>query len=94
VERITATFDAATAAAMRRVAGARGVSAFLQEAARERLARLEVLELLDELDAKHGAPSAAVMAEVDREAEKVFGARKTSRADARPPKRARARGRV
>jgi hypothetical protein len=94
MERITATFDATTAAAMRRVAGSRGVSAFLQEAARERLARLEVLELLDELDAKHGAPSAAVMAEVDREAERVFGSRKASPSGARPAKRGRPRTRV
>jgi hypothetical protein len=86
MERITATFDAATVAAIRRVAGKRGVSAFLQEAARERLARLEVLELLDELDEKHGAPSPAVMAEVDREAERVFGPLKLSRASARPAK--------
>lgn len=94
MERITATFDAATVAAMRRVAGKRGVSAFLQEAARERLARLELLELLDELDADHGAPSAAVMAEVDREAEKVFGSPKASPAKAPPPKHARRRRRA
>ena len=94
MERITATFDAATVAAMRRVAGKRGVSAFLQEAARERLARLEVLELLDELDSKHGAPSNAVMAEVDREAVRVFGPPKASPANARPPNHARRRRRV
>ena len=73
MERITATFDAKTAAAMRRVAGKRGVSAFLQEAARERLARLELIQLLDHLDAKYGAPTADVIAEVDEEAEKIFG---------------------
>lgn len=75
MERITATFDAETVAAMRRIAGKRGVSAFLQEAARDRLARLELLELLDELDAKHGAPTTDVVAAVDREAERIFGGR-------------------
>ena len=89
MERITATFDAETVAAMRRVAGKRGVSAFLQEAARERLARLELLDLLDDLDAKHGAPSAAVIAEVDREAERIFGRRKVApnHAKSRKPSR-------
>lgn len=73
MERITATFDARTAAAIRRAAGTRGVSAFLQEAARERLARLELLEMLDDLDARYGAPDPGVVREVDREAEAIFG---------------------
>jgi hypothetical protein len=72
MERITATFDEETISAIRRVAGARGVSAFLQIAARERLARLRLLELVDELDEKHGKPSDAVRAEVDADARKVF----------------------
>lgn len=72
MERITATFDEATLAAIRRVAGPRGVSRFLQAAARERLQRLKLLELLDELDAEHGPPSAAVRAEVARDARRVF----------------------
>lgn len=79
MERITATFDRETARAMRRVAGKRGVSAFLQEAARERLARLELLELLDDLDARYGAPTTDVIEEVDREAERIFGARTVKR---------------
>ena len=57
MERVTATIDEETLIAIRRVAGRRGVSAFLQIAARERLARLRILSLLDELDSAHGAPS-------------------------------------
>ena len=72
MERVTATFDEETVSAIRRIAGRRGVSAFLQVAARERLARLQLLGLLDELDQKHGAPSAAVRAEVDSEARRIF----------------------
>jgi hypothetical protein len=72
MERVTATFEKKTLAAIRRVAGRRGVSAFLQKAAQERLARLEMLNLLDELDARHGAPSDAVRAEVDAEARRFF----------------------
>ncbi len=72
MERVTATLDRDTIAAIRRVAGPRGVSAFLQVAARERLARLRVLELLDELDEKHGAPSEAVRRAVHADARRVF----------------------
>jgi len=72
VERITATIDERTLAQIRRVAGPRGVSSFLATAAKERLARLELLGLLDQLDAKHGAPSTAVRAEVARDARRIF----------------------
>jgi len=72
VERVTATIDEHTLAQIRRAAGARGVSSFLATAAKERLARLELLGLLDDLDAKHGAPSAAVRTEVARDARRIF----------------------
>lgn len=72
MERVTATFDAQTLARIRRVAGPRGVSSFLNEAAREHLARLKLRGLLDDLDAKHGEVPASVSARVDREARKIF----------------------
>jgi hypothetical protein len=75
MERVTASIDGATLAAIREVAGPRGVSAFLQTAARERLVRLRLLGLLDELDAKHGAPSAQVKRLVAADAARVFGRR-------------------
>jgi hypothetical protein len=72
MERVTATMDDETLAAIREVAGPRGVSAFLQTAARERLARLRILGLLDELDSRHGKPSAAVRRRVAADARRVF----------------------
>jgi len=75
MERVTATLDEQTLAKIRHVAGPRGVSSFLNEAAREHLARLELRGLLDELDAKHGAAPAAVRAEIARDARQVFRAR-------------------
>jgi hypothetical protein len=75
VERVTATIDEQTLAAIRRLAGPRGVSAFLEAAARERLARLRLLGLVDELDAKYGAPSPAVRRQVARQAKRIFGSR-------------------
>jgi hypothetical protein len=58
------------------MAGKRGVSAFLQVAARERLARLRLLGLLDELDERHGAPCEAVRAEVAADARRIFRKRR------------------
>jgi hypothetical protein len=75
MERVTASIDSETLAAIRDVAGPRGVSAFLQTAARERLVRLRLLGLLDELDAKHGVPSARVKRAVAADAARVFGHR-------------------
>jgi hypothetical protein len=75
MERVTATLDDQTLAKVRRVAGPRGVSSFLNGAARECLARFELRGLLDELDAKHGAAPAAVRTEVARDARRIFRAR-------------------
>ena len=72
MERVTATFDRGTMAKIRRIAGPRGVSSFLNLAARERLARLELLGLLDELDAKYGKPPASLRNEIARDARKIF----------------------
>jgi hypothetical protein len=72
MERVTATLEAETLKKIRRVAGPRGVSRFLSIAARERLARLELLGLLDELDARHGPPDRAVRDGVDRDARRIF----------------------
>jgi hypothetical protein len=72
MERVTATIDGETLTAIREIAGPRGVSAFLQAAARERVARLRVLGLLDELDARYGKPTKAVERSVAREARRLF----------------------
>lgn len=88
MERVTATIDKETLSAIRRIAGKRGVSGFLQLAARERLARLRLLTLLDELDAEHGAPSAEVKAEIDADGRRIFGRVATA-----SPRQAKARRR-
>lgn len=72
MERVTATIDDRTMAEIRRVAGPRGVSSFLATAARERLSRLALLGLLDELDARHGSASPAVRTEIARDARRIF----------------------
>lgn len=72
MERVTASIDGETLDAIREIAGPRGVSAFLQTAARERLARLRLLGLLDELDAKHGAPPAKMKKAIAADAARVF----------------------
>lgn len=72
MERVTATLESETVKRIRRVAGPRGVSRFLDLAARERLARLELLGLLDDLDARHGRIDPAITAEVDRDARRIF----------------------
>ena len=76
MERVTATFDQQTLRAIRRVAGKRGVSRFLQVAARERLARLEVLALLDDMDTKYGPVPDEVMNEVAADAARIFKPKK------------------
>jgi hypothetical protein len=72
VKRVTATLDKETLAQIRRVAGPRGVSNFLNQAARERLARMEFRGLLDALDAKHGPVPSEVHAEVARTAKRIL----------------------
>jgi len=72
MERVTANIDGEMLAAIREVAGPRGVSAFLQTAARERLARLRILGLLDEFDTRYGRPSAALQRGVARDAKRLF----------------------
>lgn len=71
-ERVTATYDAELIAAVRQLVGARQVSAFLNEAVREKLAKIRLLQLIDELDAKYGAPTPAEMAAVSAEAEELL----------------------
>jgi hypothetical protein len=72
MRRVTAVLEAETLKQIRRVAGPRGVSRFLSIAASERLARLELLGLLDQLDAKHGPPDRAVKLDIARDARRIF----------------------
>ena len=70
--RVTASIDDETLRAIREIVGPRGVSAFLRVAARERLMRLRVLGLLDELDEKHGAPGSKVKRAVAADAARLL----------------------
>ncbi len=56
-------------------AGPRSVSSFLNEAARERLARLELRGLPDELDARYGAGAGGRSRGDCRDARRIFCAR-------------------
>jgi hypothetical protein len=73
VERITITIDKRTLAAIKRVAGPRGVSSFLSKLAKERLAHLDAIAYLDELDEKYGKPDPKLVREIDRDMRKIFG---------------------
>ena len=70
---MTITIDKATLARIRQIAGARGVSKFIADAARDRAGQSEILALLDELDEKYGRVPLHVLAKTDREMRKIFG---------------------
>ncbi len=72
MERVTASMDHDTLSEIRSIAGSRGVSRFLETAARERLTRLRLLGLLDDLDARHGAASPELRREIALDARRIF----------------------
>jgi len=57
IEKVSASLDTDVMEEVRAMVGPRGVSAFLNQAAREKLQHDRILALLDELDEKHGPPS-------------------------------------
>jgi hypothetical protein len=73
MERITVTIPKKTLDGIKRVAGPRGVSKFLTQAANDRLAYTDLLTLLDEYDEKYGKPSPKLVREIDRDMRKIFG---------------------
>ena len=70
---MTITIDKATLARIREIAGSRGVSKFIADAARKAAGRNELLEYLDELDAKYGRAPPEMLAEIDRDMRNIFG---------------------
>lgn len=73
VERITISIDKQTLNWIKEVAGRRGVSKFLTEAARKQLARARMIALLDELDEKYGRSTKAERARIYRDMRKLSG---------------------
>jgi len=74
MKRHTGTFDSNLLDEIRREVGPGRVSRFLNDAAKERLARIRLLRALDELDEKYGEPTPEEIAQVEAEALQAFGA--------------------
>ncbi len=72
-ERVSATLDRDLVEEINAITGnKRKFSAFLNEAVRHYLRRYQALKLLDELDAKHGAPTSEEQASVRSEYSEIF----------------------
>ena len=63
--KISVTLEADTEAELRRVAGERGISAFINEAVQQHLQATRLRHLLDEMEAESGPIPKAVRNEVD-----------------------------
>ena len=57
IQKVSASLDAQLMEEVRAAVGPRGVSAFLNQAAREKLQRQRIIALLDALDDEHGMAS-------------------------------------
>src|SRR6266567_8024152 len=73
VERITISIDKQTLKWIKEVAGSRGVSKFLTQAARKQLARARLIAWLDEKDEKYGRSTKAERARTYADMRKIFG---------------------
>jgi hypothetical protein len=72
VERITITIDKETLKKIRAVAGPRGVSKFISQAAQESIGRHALFAWFDEMEAKY-PPDPKVREEIYADMEKIFG---------------------
>lgn len=73
MEKVSATLDREVVEEIRRRVGPRKVSAFLNEAARQKLQQTRIQEYLRELYAKHGAPDPATRREAEKRIKRVLG---------------------
>jgi hypothetical protein len=73
MERVTVTIPKVTLAKIKQAAGPRGVSKFLTEAAKAHLARNDLQRWFDEMDAKYGKASPALVRKIDRDMRRIFG---------------------
>lgn len=65
VEKVSLSIDTKVLAEARRLAGKRGLSAFVSDALERQLQSQRLEELLDELEGEHGPPSPEIVAEVE-----------------------------
>jgi hypothetical protein len=73
MEKVSATLESEVVDEIRRRVGPRRVSAFLNEAARQKLQQARIREYLLELYAKHGSPDEATRREAARRIERALG---------------------
>jgi hypothetical protein len=73
MERITISIPKKTLTAIKRIAGPRGVSKFLVEAAEKELGYEAILALLDELDEKYGRSTPEEREKTYADMRKIFG---------------------
>lgn len=73
MEKVSATLESEILDEIRRRVGPRKVSAFLNEAARQKLQQARIQEYLGELYAEHGAPNEATRREAAKRIDKVLG---------------------
>jgi len=72
MEKVSATLEKDVLAEIRRRVGPRKVSAFLNDAARQKLQQARIQELLRELYAEHGAPDDATRREAEKRIARVL----------------------
>ena len=73
MEKVSATLERDVVDEIRRRVGPRQVSAFLNEAARQKLQQTRIQEYLHELYAEHGSPDEATRREARKRIASVLG---------------------
>ena len=73
MEKVSATLESEILEEIRRRVGPRKVSAFLNEAARQKLQQARIQEYLQELYAEYGSPDEATRREAAKRIEGVLG---------------------
>ena len=73
MEKVSATLESEVLDEIRKRVGPRKVSAFLNEAARQKLQQARIQDYLGELYAEHGAPDQATRREAAKRIDKVLG---------------------
>ena len=72
-QKVSATIEQTVLDEIKRLVGPRRVSAFLNDAAREKLQRARIMSYLDELDEKYGTPDQKSQRLAERRIAQVLG---------------------